>query len=131
MVKQYTTEPVILRDGKLKRVPTCSGREKLDFPAPIGEREVFYILHEEPICFARSFKDKGLMHAGTRAGWGPDLLNKLEFLDGLGMLDFEPRKIGDAMVVPVHVLESGLKIEKTIPRDYGCIRLVMRGEKDG
>ena len=127
----YTSEPVILKDGGLIRVPRRSGRETVLYPEPIGRHEVFYVLHEEPISFFRSFRHKGLKNAGTRAGWGPELLSKLEFLDRLGLLDFQPRKVGDATVVPVQVLVSGLTFEKVVPRDYGCIRLVIKGEKSG
>lgn len=131
IIGQYTTKPVILRDGKLTRVSPRSGRENVLYPEPIGIREVFYILHEEPVCFARSFRDKGLKSAGTKAGWGPELLSKLEFLDSLGLLDLEPRKVGDVIVVPEKVLESGLTFEKVVPRDYGCTRLDIKGTKAG
>lgn len=131
MIGQYKTEPVILRNGKLMRVPPRYGRETAIYPEPIGEREVFYVLHEEAFCFARSFRDKGLKSAGTKAGWGPELLSKLELLDSLGLLDMKPRKVGDVQVVPVQVLESGLTSEKVVPQDYGCYRLVIKGEKSG
>jgi saccharopine dehydrogenase-like NADP-dependent oxidoreductase len=131
MIGQYTNEPVVLRDGKLVRISPRSGRETVRYPEPIGMREVFNILHEEPICFARSMKDKGLKHAGTKAGWGPDLLSKLALFDSLGLLDLTPRKVDDVSIVPARVLASGLTFEKVIPKDYGCTQLIIRGESEG
>ena len=127
----YTSEPAILKDGRLTRVPRQSGKETVLFPEPIGRCEVFSVLHEEPISFFRSFQHKGLQNAGTKAGWGPELLIKLEFLESLGLLDFQPRQVGDATVVPVQVLLSGLTFEKVEPRDYCCMRLAVKGEKSG
>jgi len=131
MITIYTSQPAILKDGKLTRVPRQSGKETVLFPEPIGRQEVFNVLHEEPISFFRSFRHKGLKNAGTKAGWGPELVSKLEFLDSLGLLDFQPRKVGDATVVPVQVLVSGLTYEKVEPRDYCCMRLAVKGEKSG
>lgn len=127
----YTSEPVILEDGKLIRVPRQSGKETVPFPEPIGRCEVFSVLHEEPISFFRSFRHKGLKNAGTKAGWGSELVSKLEFLESLGLLDFQPRKVGDTTVVPVQVLLSGLTFEKVEPHDYCCMRLAVKGEKSG
>ncbi len=131
MMKIYTSEPAILKDGRLIRVPRQSGMETVLFPEPIGRFEVFSVLHEEPISFFRSFRHKGLKNAVTKAGWGKELINKLEFLDRLGLLDFQPRQVGDVTVVPVQVLLSGLTFEKVESRDYCCIRLAIKGEKSG
>lgn len=131
IMKIYTSEPVILKDGRLIRVPRQSGKESILFPEPIGRCEVFSILHEEAISFFRSFRHKGLKNAGTKAGWGPELVSKLEFLDSLGLLEFQPRQVGDANVVPVQVLLAGLTFEKVEPRDYGCMRLAIKGEQSG
>jgi lysine 6-dehydrogenase len=108
IMRIYKSEPAVVKDGKLIRVPRQSGKEAVLFPDPIGQCDVFSVLHEEPISFFRSFKHKGLKNAVTKAGWGPELVSRLEFLDSLGLLDFEPRKVGDVEVVPVQVLVSGV-----------------------
>jgi len=106
IMRIYTSEPAILKDRRIIRVPRQSGKETVIFPEPIGRVEVFSVLHEEPISFFRSFRHKGLQNGVTKAGWGPELVAKLEFLDSLGLLDFEPRKVGNVEVVPVQVLTS-------------------------
>jgi saccharopine dehydrogenase-like NADP-dependent oxidoreductase len=131
IMKIYTSEPAILRDGRLIRVPRQSGKETVFFPEPIGRRDVFSVLHEEPISFFRSFRNKGLKNAVTKAGWGPELVSKLEFLDSMGLLDFEPRKVGDVEVIPVQVALSGLTFQKVEPHDYSCMKLAIKGEKSG
>jgi saccharopine dehydrogenase-like NADP-dependent oxidoreductase len=130
MIRQYNLSPVILHEGDLMRVPARYGRGTEVYPDPIGVREVFYVLHSESVCFARAFKDKGLKEAGTKADWGTEFLAKLEFLDSLGLLDMQPRLIGNGSVAPVDVLESGLTCHETAQtKDYGCFRLVIKGEK--
>jgi saccharopine dehydrogenase-like NADP-dependent oxidoreductase len=132
VIGQYTMSPVILRDGELVRVPPRHGRRTEVYPDPIGIRDTFYIFHSEPICFAKAYEDKGLKNAGTKAGWGPEFLDKLEFLDSLGLLDVNLRRVGDVSVAPAEVLVSGLRRDETAKtQDYGCFRLVIKGEKSG
>jgi saccharopine dehydrogenase-like NADP-dependent oxidoreductase len=131
IMRIYKSEPAVVKGGKLIRVPRQSGKEAVLFPEPIGRCDVFSVLHEEPISFFRSFKHKGLKNAATKAGWGPELISRLEFLDGLGLLDFEPRKVGDVEVVPVQVLVSGVTFKEVEPNDYSCMKLSIKGEKSG
>jgi len=132
MVAQYSLPPIIFRNGKFVRVPPRYDRGIIIYPNPIGARDTFYILHSEALFCARNFADKGLKNAGTKAGWDPEFLSKIEFLDSLGLLDLQPRKVGDVEVVPEHVMESGLKYNMSVKtKDYGCFRLVAIGEKDG
>jgi len=72
-----------------------------------------------------------LKNAVTKAGWSAELISKLEFLESLGLLDFEPRKVGDVKVVPVQVLTSGITFKKVEPHDYSCMKLAIKGEKSG
>jgi saccharopine dehydrogenase-like NADP-dependent oxidoreductase len=44
-------------------------------------------------------------------------------------LDFEPRRVGDAEVIPVQVLVSGIRFEEVEPCDYSCMRLSIKGQK--
>jgi saccharopine dehydrogenase-like NADP-dependent oxidoreductase len=131
IMRIYTSEPAVVKDGKLIRVPRQSGKEAVLFPEPIGRCDVFSVLHEEPISFFRSFKHKGLKTAATKAGWGPELVSRLEFLDSLGLLDFEPRRVGDVDLVPVQVLVSGVTFQEVEPHDYSCMKLSIKGEKSG
>ena len=131
IMRIYISEPAMVKDGRLIRVPRQSGKESVLFPEPIGRSEVFSVLHEEPISFFRSFRHKGLKNAVTKAGWSAELISKLEFLESLGLLDFEPRKVGDVEVVPVQVLTSGITFKKVEPHDYSCMKLAIKGEKSG
>jgi saccharopine dehydrogenase-like NADP-dependent oxidoreductase len=62
----------------------------------------------------------------------------MDFLNSVGLLDSEPRKVGEVSIVPVEVLLSGVITEKGIEtakkaktRDYGCTRLEIKGEISG
>ena len=135
IVGQYVSEPIILRDGKLIRVPPQSGwQENVLFPEPIGFRDMHYLQHGEPISCSRSFKDKGVKNISVRTTANPALLSKFEFLNAVGMLDFQPKTVGNVTVTPRDVLITCFQrapIQKVTPRDYGCIRQVVKGEKSG
>jgi lysine 6-dehydrogenase len=132
MVAQYSLPPIIFRDGKFVRVSPRFEMGITHYPDPIGVRDTFYISHSEAFFCARNYRNKGLKNAGTKAGWDPVFIEKLAFLDNLGLLDMQPRQIGDVTVSPLEVLVSGLKYDMDVKtQDYGCFRLVALGMKDG
>lgn len=53
-------DPLILENGKLKKIPPFSGEEIYVFPEPVGPQRVWFHDHEEPAMFERSMKGKGL-----------------------------------------------------------------------
>jgi saccharopine dehydrogenase-like NADP-dependent oxidoreductase len=132
MVAQHSMSPIIFRNGEFIRVPPRFERGITVYPDPIGVRETFYISHSEAFFCARNYRNKGLKNAGTKAGWDPVFIEKLAFLENLGLLDMQPRKIGDISISPLEMLVSGLKYDMNVrPQDYGCFRIVALGMKDG
>ena len=135
VLAQHITEPIILKDGKLIRVPPQSGwLENILFPEPAGFRDMHYLQHPEPVSFSRSFKDKGIKNVSVRTVANPQLLSKFGFLASVGMFDLQPIKVGDVMVAPREVLITCFQrapIEKVTPRDYSFMRQVIKGEKSG
>jgi len=134
MIMQYSQPALVFRDGKYVKLPPRSGRESAHYPEPIGTAERFYIDHTEATDFSRHYRDKGILNVGTKTGWSRGFLQNMEFLDSLGMLDLQPRKVGDASVVPAEVLTSGLtgRVKKSAAtHEYGCMRLEIRGKIAG
>jgi len=132
MAAQYSLSPIIFRNGKFVRVSPRFEMGITHYPDPIGVRDTFYISHSEAFFCARNYRNKGLKNAGTKAGWDPVFIEKLAFLDNLGLLDMQPRQIGDVSVSPLEVLVSGLTYDMNVKtQDYGCFRLVALGMKDG
>jgi lysine 6-dehydrogenase len=41
LTNEYTGEAIVLRDGKITRIPTLDEVESLEFPAPVGRCEAF------------------------------------------------------------------------------------------
>ncbi len=65
-------------DGSLKMVPAGSGKERIRFPEPIGELNVYNVGHPEPVTMHRYFP--GIAEVTLKGGINEDLLNKLAIL---------------------------------------------------
>jgi saccharopine dehydrogenase (NAD+, L-lysine-forming) len=63
-------------DGQWVEVPGNSGVEEVEFLAPVGKCEVYYVGHPEPVTLPRYIK-KGLKTVTVKGGWLPPLLNDL------------------------------------------------------
>ena len=82
--------------GLLKMVPAGSDREKIRFPEPIGEVNVYNVGHPEPVTMHRYFP--GISEVTLKGGINEDLLNKLAILAGkLGLS--RGKKVRDLLAV--------------------------------
>ncbi len=73
----YGSVPSFL-DGSLKMVPAGSGKERIRFPEPIGDLNVYNVGHPEPVTMHRYFP--GIAEVTLKGGINEDLLNKLAIL---------------------------------------------------
>jgi saccharopine dehydrogenase-like NADP-dependent oxidoreductase len=129
---EYIAEPLIFRNGKFEKLPPQSGLQNIEYPEPIGVRSSFYIGHAEILTFPYFFKDKGIENVCMRAGFTPDFSEKVNFLIDLGIINESPIKVEDTEVIPLDVLTAcldKLPSEGGEVIDYGCTRVVARGEK--
>jgi len=111
------TEPTIWEDGRHRRVPAWSGEEVYDFPSPIGRGGKVYLhAHEEPVTLPL-FVGKRVRYCDYKIGEpGIDAWRLL--VQGLGLMDTKPVRVGDATVSPREVLW------KTLPRTIAPGRLI-------
>jgi saccharopine dehydrogenase-like NADP-dependent oxidoreductase len=64
------------QDGKMIEVQSfVDGKEKIEFPDPIGEMDVYHVGHPEPITLSRYFKD--IKYVDDKATFNPPLVNEL------------------------------------------------------
>jgi saccharopine dehydrogenase-like NADP-dependent oxidoreductase len=134
IIRMHLQPALVFREGKPVLLPPRSGRDVAQYPEPIGMVERYYVSHSEVPDFSRHYKDKGIRNVGKKSGFAPEFLSKMEFLDSIGLLDLQPTKVGEVNVVPAEVLVSGAfrKIKKEAKtREYGCIRLEIKGEISG
>ncbi len=131
---EFTAEPEVFREGSFIKLPPQSGLEDIQYPEPIGIRRSFFIGHPEIATFPESFRDKGIKNVSMKAGFNPDFAEKVNFLIGLGIISEETIKVGDTTVVPLDVLSAclaKLPPEEGEVKDYGCTRVIARGERAG
>ncbi|MCF8068092.1 MAG: saccharopine dehydrogenase NADP-binding domain-containing protein [Desulfobacterales bacterium] len=94
------TEPVIVRDGELIRVPPFNGSEMLQFRGIEGKRRVCDHHHEEPITYFRFFE--GLKNCRVRYG-GPGMELAENFYK-MGLLGRDEIEVNGRKVVPIELI---------------------------
>lgn len=67
-------------DGKHIQVAAGSGKERVRFPQPVGEVNVFHLGHPEPVTLPRAFP--GIKAVTLKGGLSEDFLNSLASLLG-------------------------------------------------
>ncbi|MBI3910399.1 MAG: saccharopine dehydrogenase NADP-binding domain-containing protein [Armatimonadetes bacterium] len=66
------------QNGRLVYVPAGSGKERVRFPAPVGEVNVFHLGHPEPVTLPRAFP--GVRTVTLKGGLSEGFLNSLAIL---------------------------------------------------
>jgi len=132
----YHQPGLVFKEGKYVRVLPQSSREVVQFPEPIGETEVQHMPFMGVIpVFAKRYKSKGIKDMDLKLGYWSGYLSKMDFLASVGLLDLEPRKVGEVNIIPADVFLSGPGIaepkEGAKLLDWGCVRLVIEGEISG
>src|SRR5205807_1733436 len=80
LLDEVSIEPVVLRDGEVKRVAPMSPGGALDFGDPVGRADTIYTLHSELATFGESF---GTRNASFRLSLAAPLLERLKELAGV------------------------------------------------
>ena len=134
ILDEFTQQPQVFQDGTWYPQPPLSGREELEFPAPVGRAHAIYSLHSECATFPVSFQDKGIRHASFKIAFPGDFLTKLKFLVDLGFGSNEPIHVQGVSVSPREVLAKLLEmtpVEQVEPQDCDVLRVVVSGETNG
>jgi saccharopine dehydrogenase-like NADP-dependent oxidoreductase len=104
----------VVEDGRLTEVrPFVDGRERLEFPVPVGPVEVFHIGHPEPITLGRTYPDA--RHVCDKATFVPPVVN--EWIVALGRI---------AREAPSPLTVAGREV---LPEDFAasCLRAMCKG----
>jgi lysine 6-dehydrogenase len=131
VVDYYTTESLVVRNGRRVTVSALSEREPVEFPAPVGTLEAFHTaggLSTMPFRYEGRIPNmeyKTLRYPGHAA--------IMEAIRDLGLLSLEPVEVRGQSVVPrdVFVKVAGEKLRKPGGRDLVALRVVVTGEKAG
>lgn len=131
VVDYYTTESLVVRDGRRATVTALSEIEAVEFPAPVGTLEAF---HTAGGLSTMAFRYEGkipVMEYKTLRY--PGHARIMEAIRDLGLLSLDPVDVKGQQVVPrdVFVKVAGEKLRKPGGRDLVALRVVVTGTKDG
>lgn len=131
VVDYYTTESLVVRDGRRATVAALSEIEAVEFPEPVGTLEAF---HTAGGLSTMAFRHEGkipVMEYKTLRY--PGHARIMEAIRDLGLLSLAPVDVKGQQVVPrdVFVKVAGEKLRKPGGRDLVALRVVVTGTKDG
>ena len=113
LINEYIEPAVVIRDGKLKTVPSLSELETLRFPEPYGELEAFQTsggTSTLPQTLSGRIPDldyKTIRYKGHCA--------QFKLLQGLGLCDSRPRKGPDGTMSPREMLVQLMNEKLDLP----------------
>lgn len=130
LVNEYTGESVVLRDSRRATVPTMTGVEKIEFPAPFGTLEAFHtsggtsLLPEMFEGRVRTLDYKTIRYPGH--------CERFRALLDLGFASSEPITVGSSVMTAREMFHELLKrkLSGSDP-DVVLVRVVIRGTRGG
>ena len=119
--------------GKLVEVQSfIDGKERIEFPEPVGAVDVYHIGHPEPITLSRCFKEAKIVN--DKATFCPPFVNDL--IVNLGKMALEAEgliKVGktwiDAMDFAAAYFHKRCKSLKGVKKE-GALRAAVKGKRD-
>jgi saccharopine dehydrogenase-like NADP-dependent oxidoreductase len=120
-------------DGEIIRVLSTE-KKTVQFPEPIGEREVYLVPHLEQATFPVYFKDKGLQSVSfwENMDW------RTVFLYDMGFGSDEPLNVKGAKVAPIDFISALIRKnnivgfpETVTPDHYEADKIIATGKKNG
>jgi len=131
LIYSLSGKALTYQDGKFIEVQSfVDGKEKIEFPEPVGEQDVFHIGHPEPITLSRSFKEAKIIN--NKATFYPPFVNDL--IVSLGKMVREADgliKVGstyvDAMDFAASYLHKKCKSLKGVPKE-GALYVAVKGK---
>lgn len=131
VVDYYTTESLVVRDGRRTTRAALSEIEQVQFPEPVGTLEAFHTAGGlSTMAFRYDGKIPNMEYKTLRY---PGHAKIMEAIRDLGLLSLDPVDVKGQSVVPrdVFVKVAGEKLRKPGGRDLVALRVVVAGKKDG
>jgi saccharopine dehydrogenase-like NADP-dependent oxidoreductase len=140
LIEEYSAESVQFIDGELRKVPPCSGKEIVDFPAPFGKIECYYTLHSEIATLPYSLKAKGVKEVTWKLGQ-PDYIKRVAAsLVAVGFGVVKKVRLNNMVIEPLDFLEvliqqnieehQKIKSGTSEEQSYEIIRVFVAGRKN-
>jgi saccharopine dehydrogenase-like NADP-dependent oxidoreductase len=134
LLYSLSNKALTYQNGKIIEVKSfIDGKEKIKFPDPIGEMDVYHVGHPEPITLSRYFKNAS--YVDDKATFNPPAINDLILnLGKIARSTTKPimikSKAINAMDFAASYLHQYCKQLKNIPKE-GALHVKVEGEKGG
>jgi lysine 6-dehydrogenase len=137
LTNEYTGEAIVLREGKVARVPTLEELEEVHFPPPVGRCEAFTTSGGTSTC-PRTYEGRLATYDYKTVRY-PGHCEKIRVLKDLGLLGQEPVEVPvrvgakeTARVAPRALLHSVVAPRLSFPgeKDLVVVRVTVSGEDE-
>jgi lysine 6-dehydrogenase len=125
LLREYTDEARVLRDGRWVKVAPFSTLEAVDFPPPIGRLEAFCTDGLASLVYTM----KGMKVLDEKTLRWPGHVEKMSLLMDAGFFSKEKVKAGEEEVSPIQVAYAvlGKMLSKGDPHDMTVMRVIGAG----
>jgi len=133
VLDEFTIPPVVLRKGKLRKMPPLSGREIFILPDPVGEVEGYYTIHSE-LAILPFTLNKGVQDMDFIVAYPPEFTKTVTMLVKMGLASREPVKVRGKEVLPYDVLATvvdSIPKPRQVELDVDVQRVELDGEQNG
>ncbi|MFI2811916.1 MULTISPECIES: saccharopine dehydrogenase family protein [Microbulbifer] len=131
-IREITANGRYWENGEWITTKPMEEKRVFDFPAGIGEKDIYLLYHEELESLSKHFPE--IERARFWMTFGASYLKHLEVLQNVGMTSIEPIEFQGQEIVPIQFLKALLPDPASLgPLTKGktCIGNIVRGNKDG
>ena len=131
-IREVTADAKHWENGEWITTPALTNKQSFDFPAGIGEKNIYMMYHEELESLVKHFPE--IKKARFWMTFSDNYLNHLKVLENVGMTGIEPVMYEGKEIIPIQFLKAVLPDPASLgPRTKGktCIGCVAKGIKDG
>jgi saccharopine dehydrogenase-like NADP-dependent oxidoreductase len=137
LIEEVLMPATYYAEGHYRKLPPFSGKEKVKFPDPVGELNVYNVDHEEPETlptFIGEVLGKGCDYCDFKIALGDEYVEVIQMLGKLGLDSPKKISVKGAMVAPRDVVAAVLPDPSTLSdRAKGdcAVGTITKGVKDG
>lgn len=133
VLDEFTMSPVVLRKGKLRKLPPLSGNERFVLPDPVGEVEGYYTIHSELATLPFTL-NKGVQEMDFVVAYPHEFTKFITMLVKMGLASRNPVKVRGKDVLPYDVLATvvdSIPKPREVELDVDVQRVELDGEQNG
>jgi lysine 6-dehydrogenase len=117
VLDEFTTNPVVFEDMEYKKMPCISGKEVIEFPAPIGPQPTYFSLHSEPLTLSKYIE--GVRKVHLKVVFPDEEIEAISPLIRMGLTSVEPLEYQGRPIVPRHFLDRILVAQEQEEEEQG------------